>query len=586
MLAFCCPFDDILYYKRFILWRTLWTVRLVVKELKSVKTKIIALVLCCIIASSAAIGGASIINSRRVVADDSAQIMDLLCENRVSVINTLFNRVEQSVETLKIYALYQLDDFQRFKSDADYVDDYARGLLNVALTAAENTAGALTVYIRFNPDFTDPESGIFCGRDTNGTTFRQLAPTNLNAYPATDTSHVGWYYEPVEMGEGIWMDPYFNDNLGVEILTYATPFYLANELVGVVGMDIDFAVLQRVVSETNVYRTGYAFLTTDQARVVQHKDLPRGVDLTVYNRGEFRDMARELVKGESNGSGLLSYTYGGAAKKAAFRSLSNGMRLVITAPASEIDEQANQLLVQIIVAVLAVIAAAVVLTVLFTRRLVRPLQELTRAAEKIAAGDLSVSITHQSNDEVGALAESFRQTVAHLHQYISYINELAYRDSLTGVKNKTAYLEMIQQMDELTRLKRPQYAVVVFDINGLKVINDTLGHDFGDMLIRSSCQIICKVFRRSPIYRIGGDEFVALLENSDYEQYMELLERLQTELDAYNKDPLNEIKVSIARGIAVFSEETDLTYHDVFQRADNAMYRNKEEMKRRDHNSL
>ena len=54
-----------------------------------------------------------------------------------------------------------------------------------------------------------------------------------------------------------------------------------------------------------------------------------------------------------------------------------------------------------------------------------------------------------------------------------------------------------------------------------------MGHDFGDILIIESCKLICKVFKRSPVYRIGGDEFVAILENGDYEHYNELLERFQ-----------------------------------------------------------
>lgn len=78
---------------------------------------------------------------------------------------------------------------------------------------------------------------------------------------------------------------------------------------------------------------------------------------------------------------------------------------------------------------------------MLTRRIIRPLKELNEAAKKIAAGDLSITINHQTRDEVGTLADSFQQTVSHLQKYIDYINGLAYRDGLTGVKNKTAYQE-------------------------------------------------------------------------------------------------------------------------------------------------
>lgn len=548
--------------------------------MKSIKTKITALVLCCVVFSSVSVGVAGMLHSRSAVAADSVQIMNLLCENRAEELNALLKRIEQSVETLTLYASYQMEDVGRFKTDAEYVDEYAASLLDIALNAGQSTEGALTVYLRFNPEFTSPTSGFFCGRQVRSGAFQELPPTDLSRYDPSDIEHVGWYYIPVSSGKGAWMAPYFNDNIGVEMVSYVVPLYAGGTLIGVVGMDIDFNMLAQVVDNTSIYRTGYTFLTNKNAEIEAHKTLPRSTDLANFNNGEFRETAQLLKNGSSNGGKLISYTYEGEEKRAAFRLLDNGMRLVLTAPGSEIDEQADQLMVQLLVAILIVALAAATISVAYAVKLVKPLVELTGAAKKIAEGDLSVSITHQSNDEVGALAESFRQTVAHLHKYISYINELAYRDPLTGVKNKTAYLENVKRLEEDARIRRVQYAVLVFDINGLKEVNDTRGHDFGDMLIIGACKIICGVFKRSPVYRIGGDEFVALLEERDYDRYPELLDELQAAFNAYNADAHNEIKISVARGIAIYSEETDLTYNDVFKRADNAMYHNKLEMKK------
>ena len=194
---------------------------------------------------------------------------------------------------------------------------------------------------------------------------------------------------------------------------------------------------------------------------------------------------------------------------------------------------------------------------------------------------MSVCLTQQTTDEVGTLAESFQQTVEHLQKYISYINGLAYRDALTGVKNKTAYQDTESRFEEEMRQGKPEFAVVVLDINGLKKVNDTYGHDFGDMLIISACRLICKTFQHSPVYRIGGDEFVVILEKSDFDHYPELLEKLQKEIDGYNRNARADTQVSIARGIAIYNSETDLVFANVFKRADDAMYQNKAAMKER-----
>lgn len=546
--------------------------------MKSLKTKVIALVLGCMLLSSFVIGSFSILSSKRAVSADSAQIMNLICENKSQEISALLSRIEQSVNTLTLYASRQIESTEKFKTDSAYVDQYTEHLTDIAINAATNTEGAMTVYLRYNPEYTSPTSGLFCSKSSTDSTFQPLEPTNLSLYDSSDTSRVGWFYEPAKNKKGTWMAPYLNDNINIEMISFVIPFYVDDVFIGVVGMDIDFSVLQTIVDETNVYQNGYAYLTDEKANLIYHQDLPRGTSLMDYNNGEFREAAEMLLQNSSENS-LISYSYHGYQRKAAFRSLQNGMRLVLAAPISDIDKQANLLILQILIASFVIVALTAILTFIFTRRLVKPLLELTAAAQKIAAGDLSISITHHSNDEVGTLAESFRETVKHLHKYISYINELAYRDPLTGVKNKTAYLEVANNMDELARLKRPEFAVIVFDINGLKNVNDTYGHDFGDILIADTCKIICHTFKQTPIYRIGGDEFVALLENDDYKNSIQLLNQLQKDIDAYNEQPHNTIKISVAKGIAVYSEATDYTFQDVFKRADNAMYYNKAKMK-------
>lgn len=547
---------------------------------RSLKMKVTALVLCGIILATIAVGGASILNSQRVVSADSTQIMNLLCANRAEEIDALFTRIEQSVETLKVYATQQLGDVKQFQTDSDYVEAYTQKLQNVAVNAAENTEGAMTVYIRYNPEIAEPTSGIFCQKSAADGAFHDLQPTNLSLYAPTDRQHVAWYYEPVQQKSGVWLTPYFNENIYVDMISYGVPYYIDNILIGVIGMDIDFGVLENIIESTTLYQTGYAFLTDAQGNIIHHSDLSRGTDLSEYNQGEFRSMVLTLRENTSNGSSLVEYCYRGTQKLAAFQDLTNGMKLVVTAPHKEINHEANFLIIQIVGASLMVIVIGTVWAVLYTRRLARPLLELTEAARKIASGDLSVSITHRSEDEVGNLAESFRQTVAHLHKYISYINELAYQDSLTGVKNKTAYLEHVNRLDGMAHRKQSRYAVIVFDINNLKQVNDAQGHEYGDLLIIEASKLISEVFKHSPIYRIGGDEFVAVLEEFDYDHYEELLKQFVYQQTVWRTIP-QEQQLSIAQGIVVYTEETDLSYSDVFKRADGAMYQNKEEMKKR-----
>ena len=489
--------------------------------MKSIQTKFIVLILGCILLSSSVIGGAGILNAKHVVDEDSVKIMNLMCKEKTQEINALLSRIQQSVKTLAVYSIEQLESVERLKTDSEYINAYTQKLETVAVNAASNTEGAMAVYVRFNPEFTPPTSGLFWSKTTLDGSFRQHLPTDFSRFSPEDTEHVGWYYIPIRNGKATWMHPYLNKNINVQMISFVIPLYMNNQTVGVVGMDIDFSVITDIVKGMRVYQNGYAFLTDKAANIMCHREFGLGAPLDSAD-GALRPVALEIQNGTS-GSSLFSYTWRGEDKKMAFRTLSNGMKLAITSPVSEINAARNNLTLQISVALIVIATFSVLLTVIMTRRLTRPLRELNEAAKKIAAGDLSVCLTQQTKDEVGTLAESFQQTVEHLQKYISYINGLAYRDALTGVKNKTAYQDTESRFEEEMRQGKPEFAVVVLDINGLKKVNDTYGHDFGDMLIISACRLICKTFQHSPVYRIGGDEFVVILEKSDFDHYPELL---------------------------------------------------------------
>lgn len=552
--------------------------------MKSIQTKFIVLILSCVILSSVVIGGAGILNAKEVIDDGSAQIMNQNCSRKAGELDGWLARIEQSVKTISVYTLEQLESVERLKTDAAYLQEYTKRLKEVVVNAADNTEGALAVYVRFNPNFAPPTSGLFWSKTERNGTFQELVPTDFSSYSPSDVEHVGWYYIPVKAGKATWMNPYYNDNIATRMISYVVPIYKENETVGVVGMDIDFSLIEKYVDETRIYSSGYAFLADEESNVIFHRELPANTPMANTD-ASLIPVVNELQNGTS-GSSLFSYNWKGNEKKMAFRTLRNGMRLALTAPVSEIDQVKNRMILQTIVAMLIISGISVGLTVILTRKIVKPLKELNSAAQKIAAGDLNVSLSHQTKDEVGTLADSFQQTVNHLQKYINYINGLAYRDSLTGVKNKTAYQDAEHRIEEQMHLGRPEFAVVVLDINDLKHINDTYGHDFGDMTIIDACKLMCKVFRHSPVYRVGGDEFVIILEGADYNEYQELLIDFQKEIDEYNQNARSGSYLSIARGIAIYQGETDLVFANVFKRADEAMYQNKAAMKARERKNV
>ena len=156
--------------------------------------------------------------------------------------------------------------------------------------------------------------------------------------------------------------------------------------------------------------------------------------------------------------------------------------------------------------------------------------------------------------------------------------ELARRDELTGTKNKMAYAELEQSvqgnidngMDYLP------FGIVVCDINNLKIINDTEGHKAGDEYIKTSAKLLCDIFDHSPVFRVGGDEFVIFLRGDDYTNRKDLMNKIRTQVKENNKKGEGPV---IAVGMAEYEPEEDSLVSDIFERADNKMYADKQKLK-------
>ena len=128
--------------------------------------------------------------------------------------------------------------------------------------------------------------------------------------------------------------------------------------------------------------------------------------------------------------------------------------------------------------------------------------------------------------------------------------------------------------------EKPDFGVIVLDINYLKETNDKYGHDVGNKLIVAVAQLISCVFKRSPVFRIGGDEFLVILKNKDLEEHKELLKLFEEECkNEIIPTAGEEISVSVAKGFARYDSKIDSNFTDVFNRADDAMYDNKREIK-------
>ena len=494
--------------------------------MKVLQNKILTLVLSSILISALVVIGIAFFNFERILEDNSGQIMKLMCsEKRQSIDEKLLN-IEQSVHTIYHYASEQINEVGNVWADEEQFVEHIHRMQELMRTTAQYTDGAVSVYYRITPATQENLLGTWLTMDENGE-FQEQEITNISLYDKDDVEHVGWYYIPIENGKETWMNPYYNQNMEEEIISYVVPIIVNDEAVGVVGMDISTSLLYDITKNVTVYEKGYAYLMDNEGRFVYHPEMG-GKDM----REEFDSQhaylfEKSLLSAEKHS--VEEYRWNNVEKSLSSQKLRNGMIFTVCVTADEIKAPQFKMLKDTILVIILIMSVFLVATVYITKAIIK----------------------------------------------------LMYTDSMTRIGNKTAYTEAVDALyKKIESKEKIDFTVLVADINNLKKTNDVYGHDYGDRLIQNGAAMLKRVWGEQGIYRIGGDEFAIIYPNAQKETVEKEILSLDESINDYNNQNPNEaLYLQMAIGMATYNPETDKEYMDVFRRADNAMYENKKAKK-------
>ena len=410
--------------------------------MKSIRMKITAAIVVCSLITAVVISFLSVSDTREMSNTAAEKELVLSCDNTSREINALISRIEQSVDTLTDVAMEKME-FSKFPNNDAYVEEYTNGLLQEFTTFAEHTDGAITAYIRYNPEFTEPTSGIFLTRNDTKSAFDSVTPTDFSMYDPSDAAHVGWYYIPVANKAPLWMDPYLNANINVYMISYVVPLYENGTSVGILGMDIDFGQLTALADNAVAFDTGYAFIVSSAGSVLYHKDIDSGTDLAEYNGGELSSV-KDFLMDASNQGKTMKYTLDGEDKYLSYLELGNGMKLVLTAPVEEIEADADALSNQILLFLVVGLVIAVVLGVLIGSTIAKPIKRITEIIKQTSELDFQraedIDKLMKRKDETGIMAKAVNEMRSVLRELVG---------NMEGVKD--GLLENMKRLDEVMR---------------------------------------------------------------------------------------------------------------------------------------
>ena len=381
----------------------------------SLRARITAAVSVTVLLACFVMGINCIMVARSVTREESDEILTLLSQAKMQELNGTINQIEQSVDSLSNITLSTIADFQKFKSNGKYVDECTKSLEVTTHNLALNTQGAMCAYIRYNPEFTEPTSGIFLSKSDDEFDF--LVPTDFSMYDPTDVAHVGWYYIPVEAGEAIWMDPYLNENINVYMISYVVPIYKDNTSVGIVGMDLDFSEIEKLVKETKVLDTGCAYLLNADNTILSHKDYETGTALeeVLPEDHEVISHAQNEGKVAVAGDNCIVYT-----------TLDNGMKLVVSVPEKELLSSTNSLSRKIVKVACFALILAIVFAFFISGTISKPIKKLTGIIKYTADLDFVTKVDGEKlrkrKDEIGDMANAITKMRSHLEEMVQSID--------------------------------------------------------------------------------------------------------------------------------------------------------------------
>ena len=232
------------------------------------------------------------------------------------------------------------------------------------------------------------------------------------------------------------------------------------------------------------------------------------------------------------------------------------------------------------------LVTVILLYIVFNKTIINPIKRLRDAIQEINSGNYIVDIGEINDDEIGDLTRAFAEMGKNIRDFNKKITALAYKDNLTGLPNRHMFQDSLKRLLKQSERNNERLAILYIDIDDFKHINDTLGHQVGDMFLQDVSRRLASILREDDyltyvdsqpvennfVARLGGDEFIIILPRlSDSLDAAVVAERLTAELAKPFKINKQEFFVGASTGITIFPDDGK-TIDVLIRNADIAMY--------------
>ena len=381
----------------------------------------------------------------------------------------------------------------------------------------------------------------------------------------------GDWLVPARAGDPILGDPFRADSAAAPAMEVAVPIVgPSGRFLGVLAARLNFRGAHQLLNDLVSGRQGRVVVLERDGRVIAATGGGAGVITPAALRRLQRLEGSPVVYDDPDGTGLV-----GALAPIHRTNWSAVADLPQAAAFAQISKLRNTTILLVLVLLVVVGSLAYALGNL----IIRPLGRLSRAAAKVAGGDLEVSVPLVGGGELSQLTEVFNDMVRRLREGHEALERLSVTDPLTGLANRRRLMaELEREVLRSGRLERP-CAVIMLDVDHFKRFNDTYGHPAGDELLRRLADALRRLVREvdTPA-RYGGEEFMVILPETPLAQAAAIAERIRARVAEERISPDGDgeqVGVTVSIGLAGFPGDAT-SPESLIEAADDALYRAKE----------
>jgi len=388
--------------------------------MKRISQKIMLAIAACVFLASALIGTITYTMSRREMKKVTQDyLVNLVSYHGASLQEALTEIELNSYIKSNVYEEF-MNDYDDFGTNVEAQSEFAQFSLSYAKDNAKDQL-LIAEYSIYTKDFL----GEFNGWSNQRLSGKEFESNRLSYATETYTmANAEWFVASYAQGLNNWTTPYYwdyGDGKGEQlIVSYTVPARYKGKIEGITGLDFSLEGFKSVLADVKIYDNGYVYLLSNDGSLIYHPN-PEMRNVYTDEDGKYDFIGEKFVEAKDK-SGFEEYKHDGDQKVGAYYKLSNGWTLV-AAPVVKEMYAAQDALGQIIVLTSLIAAVVSLFVALYIgRTLARPVIKINEAAKEIAKGDLTATVDYRSKDEIGQLAESFREMTHNINTVLTSIN--------------------------------------------------------------------------------------------------------------------------------------------------------------------